>query len=139
MHANGRRKRAPHPAIPVTRFFPSLSLSLSLSRFPLPPFLLQLLHTLVQQGHLSPFPLGVQPVYWEHDYALRLSPLPDVLVLGEARESYEHSMGGMTLHCPGSFGAESSFLFYEPGSRVGESSRVHAGADEGADAGGAVL
>ena len=39
----------------------------------------QVAYTLIDQGHLSPLPLSVQPIHWEHDHALRLYPLPDVV------------------------------------------------------------
>ncbi|KAG2497843.1 hypothetical protein HYH03_004110 [Edaphochlamys debaryana] len=40
--------------------------------------------TLLQQSHLAPLPLLAQPVYWEHDGALGLYPLPDCVVLADA-------------------------------------------------------
>ena len=39
--------------------------------------------TLLQQSHLSPVPLSVQPVYWTHDHSLYLWPSPHLLVLGD--------------------------------------------------------
>lgn len=34
---------------------------------------------LLDQAHLSPLPLAVQPVAWEFSHALRLYPAPDVV------------------------------------------------------------
>lgn len=39
--------------------------------------------TLLQQSHLSPVPLSVQPVHWSYDHALYLWPSPHLLVLGD--------------------------------------------------------
>jgi len=46
-------------------------------------FLLQFVRSVVGQGHLSPFPFNISPVYWQHDCALRLYPLPDLVVIGD--------------------------------------------------------
>lgn len=40
--------------------------------------------TLLQQGHLAPLPLLAQPVFWQHDGALGLYPLPDAVLLADA-------------------------------------------------------
>ena len=37
--------------------------------------------TVIDQAHLCPLPLSVQPVYWSHDTALQLFPLPTVVRL----------------------------------------------------------
>ena len=39
--------------------------------------------TVVSQGHLAPLPLHTCPVYWDHDAALRIYPLPDLVVVGD--------------------------------------------------------
>jgi DNA polymerase epsilon subunit 2 len=62
----------------------------------------------------------VQPLFWQHDHALRLHPLPDVLVLGEARPPYSHEHAGMQLLNPGSFARDSAFTFYRPGPRAAD-------------------
>lgn len=49
----------------------------------------QVVHTLLHQAHLCPLPLSAQPVYWAHDHALRLRPVPDVLVLGEDQPRWD--------------------------------------------------
>ncbi|ODQ78431.1 hypothetical protein BABINDRAFT_162658 [Babjeviella inositovora NRRL Y-12698] len=41
----------------------------------------KLVRTILDQGHLSPFPLHLRGVNWEYDHILQLSPLPSVLVL----------------------------------------------------------
>lgn len=87
------------------------------------------LTTVVHQGHLCPLPLSVQPLYWEHDHALRLCPLPDVLILGESRERYEHThlATGMQMLNPGPFHKDGrgDFLFYAPAVRSAQLCRVN--------------
>ena len=39
----------------------------------------QIAYSVVDQGHLCPVPMAVQPIHWAHDHALRLYPLPDVV------------------------------------------------------------
>ncbi|KAI9820444.1 MAG: DNA-directed DNA polymerase epsilon, subunit B [Thelocarpon impressellum] len=41
----------------------------------------KLTKTLLDQGHLSPFPLSTRPVLWDHAHSLSLYPLPTLLVL----------------------------------------------------------
>eukprot|EP00959_Pyramimonas_sp_CCMP1952_P132069 2761451-Pyramimonas_sp.AAC.1 len=41
--------------------------------------------TLIQQGHLCPLPISIQPIYWEYDYALRLQYPNLALVRGSFR------------------------------------------------------
>ncbi|CAN6651009.1 DNA polymerase epsilon subunit B [Trichomonascus vanleenenianus] len=43
----------------------------------------KVVRTLLDQGHLSPFPITVRPVYWEYDHSLYLSPLPSMLILAD--------------------------------------------------------
>lgn len=37
--------------------------------------------TVIDQSHLTPFPLQVAPTYWSYDHTLRLYPLPTAVVL----------------------------------------------------------
>ncbi len=46
----------------------------------------QLVNAVCDQAHLSPLPYLKQPVYWNYDHALRLNPLPQLLVLVDATE-----------------------------------------------------
>jgi len=41
----------------------------------------QLVKTILDQSHLTPFPLQVAPTYWSFDHTLRLYPLPTALVI----------------------------------------------------------
>lgn len=44
----------------------------------------KLVKTILDQGHLSPFPVSTRPVLWDHASALNLYPLPSALVLADA-------------------------------------------------------
>ena len=44
----------------------------------------KLTKTVLDQGHLSPFPLATRPVLWDYASALQLYPLPTALVLMDA-------------------------------------------------------
>jgi DNA polymerase epsilon subunit 2 len=37
--------------------------------------------TLIQEGHLCPLPISVQPIYWEYDHALRMYSPPHTVRL----------------------------------------------------------
>nr|XP_030131166.3 DNA polymerase epsilon subunit 2 isoform X2 [Taeniopygia guttata] len=44
--------------------------------------------TILSQGHLSPLPLYVSPVFWAYDYSLRVYPLPDLLVTADKHDPF---------------------------------------------------
>ena len=44
----------------------------------------KLVKTILDQGHLSPFPLSTRPVFWDYAGSLNLYPLPTALVLADA-------------------------------------------------------
>jgi DNA polymerase alpha/epsilon subunit B len=50
--------------------------------------------TLLQQSHLCPLPLDSQAVYWQYDVALRLYPLPDLLVVADSVPAADTLFGG---------------------------------------------
>ena len=52
---------------------------------------LQFAKTLVCQGHLCPLPLHVAPVYWNYDNALRLYPLPDLVVCADKYDPFSEA------------------------------------------------
>ena len=58
-------------------------------------FLFQFTRTLVCQGHLTPLPLHVSPVYWAYDCGLRLYPLPDLVICADKHDPFNSS----TLEC----------------------------------------
>ncbi|KAJ2790405.1 DNA-directed DNA polymerase epsilon, subunit B [Coemansia linderi] len=84
-----------------------------------------LVRTVVDQGHLCPLPQRVRPVYWAHDHAMRIYPIPDVLILADRFDSYSINYEG--CHCinPGSFSAgDLSFFMYYPVSRTSQYSKI---------------
>lgn len=88
----------------------------------------QLVDTVIEQAHLCPLPPQAKPVFWELDYALRLFPLPDLLILADHAEHFEYEKGGESQNCkvvnPGSFSSDTSFVVYQPATRVVEFSRL---------------
>jgi len=44
--------------------------------------------TILSQGHLTPLPLYVCPVFWAYDYALRVYPVPDVIVFADKYDPF---------------------------------------------------
>lgn len=74
--------------------------------------------TVLDQGHLCPLPLSLQPIHWAYDYALRLSPLPDALVFAEDGEARKRDTGGTLVFSPGSFASPTGpFTVYYPAKR----------------------
>ena len=43
----------------------------------------RLTKTLLDQAHLSPFPISTRPVHWDYASALQLYPLPSALVIAD--------------------------------------------------------
>ena len=81
--------------------------------------------TVLSQAHLCPLPLHVRPVYWQYDHALRLYPLPDLVVLGDKCDPFTESHNGCTVTNVGSF-VKSKFEFklYLPSSNTVEDSKI---------------
>ncbi|KAH0503390.1 DNA polymerase epsilon subunit 2 [Microtus ochrogaster] len=44
--------------------------------------------TILSQGHLTPLPIYVCPVYWAYDYTLRVYPVPDLLVIADKYDPF---------------------------------------------------
>lgn len=49
---------------------------------------LQFVKTILCQGHLTPLPLYVSPVFWAYDYSLRVYPVPDLLVTADKHDPF---------------------------------------------------
>ena len=81
--------------------------------------------TVLSQAHLCPLPLHVRPVYWRHDHALWLHPLPDLVVLGDKCDPFTETLSDCTVANIGSF-VKSKFEFkvYIPSSNTIEDSRI---------------
>lgn len=62
----------------------------------------RLTKTLLDQSHLSPFPLNIRPVHWSFAHALALHPLPTVLVCCDAEaEAFAVKYQGCWVLNPG--------------------------------------
>ncbi|XP_051981220.1 DNA polymerase epsilon subunit 2 isoform X1 [Xyrauchen texanus] len=81
--------------------------------------------TILSQGHLTPLPLYVCPVYWAYDYALRVYPVPDVIVFADKYDPFNISNTDCLCINPGSF-PRSGFTFkvYYPSNRTVEDSKL---------------
>ena len=77
-----------------------------------------LVKTLMDQSHLCPLPLSVQPIYWNYDNALRLYPLPDMVILGDYYDQYHSTYQKCDVLNPGSFPTDFSFVVYRPAKRT---------------------
>jgi len=90
-----------------------------------------LVQTIIDQGHLSPFALEVQPIYWNFDHSLRLYPMPTTLILADRYERYELTYEGCHVFNPGSFfGNAFGFSTYYPASGRSEPSEVPVSSDQ---------
>ncbi|GJD11328.1 DNA polymerase epsilon subunit 2 [Galdieria sulphuraria] len=72
-----------------------------------------IVQTLLDQGHLCPLPMDMQPVFWNHEQSLWLFPPPQFLVLGCGLESFQYTYGQTKCFGTGSFALEGFFLVYE--------------------------
>lgn len=73
-----------------------------------------LVATLASNSHLCPLAERKKPIYWNHDQALSLFPLPDALILGDQYNSYHVTHEDMVCFNPGSFSVDFHFYNYEP-------------------------
>jgi DNA polymerase epsilon subunit 2 len=71
--------------------------------------------TLLQQAHLCPLPISVQPRAWELDHSLTLYPNPDYLIISERSKSSCKEVAGTVGINPGSFSTcNFSFVMFYP-------------------------
>ena len=52
--------------------------------------------------------------YWQYDHALWLHPSPDVLILADRQQQYQHTYEETTAFNPGAFAADFSWMVYRP-------------------------
>eukprot|EP00918_Siedleckia_nematoides_P029578 GHVU01063759.1.p1 GENE.GHVU01063759.1~~GHVU01063759.1.p1 ORF type:complete len:578 (-),score=39.09 GHVU01063759.1:62-1795(-) len=85
-----------------------------------------LVQTMLDQAHLAPLSLNVQPVLWEFDQALRLYPMPTALVLADSYPPYRLTYEGCHVFNPGSFGVGFKPIWanYHLASRTSEESEL---------------
>ena len=85
----------------------------------------QLMKTILAQAHLCPLPLHVRPVYWNYDHALRVYPVPDLIICADKYDPYTCS--NLDCHClnPGSFARNGfGFKVYWPATRDVDDSKI---------------
>uniref|UniRef100_A0A8C7Y5Z1 DNA polymerase II subunit 2 n=1 Tax=Oryzias sinensis TaxID=183150 RepID=A0A8C7Y5Z1_9TELE len=77
--------------------------------------------TILSQGHLTPLPLYVSPVFWAYDYSLRVYPVPDVIVFADKYDPFTITNTDCLSVNPGSF-PKSGFTFkvYYPSNKTVE-------------------
>ena len=85
-----------------------------------------LVKTILSQAHICPLPHHARPVYWNYDNALRIYPVPDLIILADKYHSYVQPT---TLNCtclnPGSFSKNDyCFKVYWPALREVEESKI---------------
>lgn len=80
--------------------------------------------TILDQGHLLPVGKEARPVIWTLDYTLRLTPVPDLLLLCDNVDTYQYTYVGCKVANPGSFFTDSTFMTYYPGQRQVERCKV---------------
>nr|XP_045252300.1 DNA polymerase epsilon subunit 2 isoform X3 [Macaca fascicularis] len=77
--------------------------------------------TILSQGHLTPLPLYVCPVYWAYDYALRVYPVPDLLVIADKYDPFTITNTECLCINPGSFPRSGfSFKVFYPSNKTVE-------------------
>ena len=76
------------------------------------------------QAYLCPLPPSEAPVYWEKDAAMWLHPAPDVLVIADRQEQFQHVYEETLAYNPGSFGASNHWMVYRPAAREAEASSL---------------
>lgn len=81
--------------------------------------------TITSQAHLCPLPMATRPIYWAFDHAMRLYPLPDMIICADKYDPYNIPHSGTNVLNPGSF-ARNDYCFkvYWPASREIEDSKI---------------
>lgn len=71
--------------------------------------------TLIEQAHLCPLPIHLQPVYWEYDHALALYPTPHTLIVGDQTNIDAPLVhNGCNYVTVGPFGVDHRFVEFSP-------------------------
>ncbi|KAF9451681.1 hypothetical protein P691DRAFT_772983 [Macrolepiota fuliginosa MF-IS2] len=74
-----------------------------------------LVQTILDQMHLSPLALNIQPILADYDHTLRLYPLPTALVLADKYDRYKLTYMGCHVFNPGTFSSNTpAFWMYKP-------------------------
>lgn len=70
--------------------------------------------TIMDQSHLCPTDLTVQPIVWNYDHFLHLYPLPQTVILAEEGDPFECEYTGSQCLNPGLFSESLSYLCHVP-------------------------
>ncbi|TFK23244.1 epsilon DNA polymerase [Coprinopsis marcescibilis] len=90
-----------------------------------------LVQTILDQSHLSPLSLHIQPTLSDYDHTLRLYPLPTVLVLADKYDRFKITYTGCHVFNPGSFvGKALSWSTYKPAEVNSEECTLELDTDE---------
>ncbi|KAF8205068.1 DNA polymerase alpha/epsilon subunit B-domain-containing protein [Pholiota molesta] len=74
-----------------------------------------LVQSILDQSHLSPLTIDIQPVLSDYDHSLRIYPLPTTLILADKYDSYKVTYTGCHVFNPGCFiGKALTFSTYTP-------------------------
>ena len=60
-----------------------------------------LIRSLIDGAHLSPLPQAESASYWQHDHAMWLHPAPDVLVVADRQQQFQHVYNETLAFNPG--------------------------------------
>lgn len=84
-----------------------------------------LVKTVNAQAHLCPLPLHVRPIYWSYDNALRVYPLPDLMVFADKYDPFQVENSECVTINPGSFPkTRYQFKVYWPQRKLVEDSQI---------------
>ncbi|KAF8663414.1 hypothetical protein AX16_000986 [Volvariella volvacea WC 439] len=74
-----------------------------------------LVQSILDQGHLCPLTINIQPVLPDYDHTMRLYPLPTAVILADKYDSYKITYTGCHVFNPGRFiGSSYTFSTYKP-------------------------
>jgi DNA polymerase epsilon subunit 2 len=85
-----------------------------------------LVKSVVDQAHLCPLPQAEAAVYWQLDHAMWLHPAPDVLVLCDRQQQFQHTYEETLAFNPGAFASDLSWIVYRPATKQAEASSLEA-------------
>jgi DNA polymerase epsilon subunit 2 len=86
----------------------------------------RLTKSLLDQGHLSPFPISIRPIHWDYSHVLSLYPLPSALVIADSEAPrFSVMYNGSCVINPGSIvegrrGERGGWIEYDVLTRRGE-------------------
>lgn len=79
-----------------------------------PDLNVHLVKSVLDQAYLAPIPKSESAVFWEKDHSLWLHPSPDVLVLADRQEQFQHVYEETLAFNPGSFSSGAHWMVYRP-------------------------